>query len=188
MANDQNVYSAGQFYPGFGKNTGIDLGNEVKTGTTLDASLISNLSIVDAQMAANTLTGASIAKNLIQRISVPLTAVQLKAMTTPIIVIPAPGVGLTLVLMSVLFTMARTATAYANGGAVVLQYTTGTVAAINTIAAAVLTTAGAATTNTFRDPIDAAAVANDSIEITNATAPFITGTGTASLDIVYRIV
>lgn len=179
MANDQNVYSAGQFYPGFGTNTGIDLANEVKVSTQLPV----------ANIATNGITGTQIEKALIQRITVPLTSANLLAMFgAPVSVIPAPGAGLTIVIDNVLFTMTRTATAYANGGAVVLQYATGPVAAISTIAASVLTTAGAAVTKTLRHGIDAAAVANDAIQITNADAAFITGTGTASLDIIYRIV
>jgi hypothetical protein len=179
MANDQNIYSAGQFYPGFGTNTGIDLANEVKASSQLPV----------ANIATNGITSSQIEKALIQRITVPLSSANLLAMNaTPVEVIPAPGAGLTICIIDVLFTMVRTATAYANGGTVVLNYATGPVAAINTIAAAVLTTAGAATTKTSRKGIDAAAVANDAIVITNGTAPFITGTGTASLDIIYRIV
>lgn len=179
MANDQNIYSAGQFYPGFGSNTGIDLASELKVSSQLPV----------AQIATNGITGTQIEKALIQRITVPITSANILAMNaTPVTVIPAPGAGLTIVLMSVLFTMTRTGTAYANGGTVVLQYATGTIAAINTIAAAIVTTGGAGVVKATRTPIDAAAVANDAMQITNATAPFITGTGTASLDIVYRIV
>lgn len=155
--------------PGPGQSAGVDLANEV--------------------MAGSVLASANMAPDALQTITVPLTSANLLAMNgAPVTVIPAPGAGKVIIIENVLFTMTRTATAYANGGTIVLNYATGPVAAINTIAASVLTTAGAAVTQTVRDGIDAAAVANDAIVITNGSAPFITGTGTASLNIKYRVV
>lgn len=155
--------------PGPGQSAGVDLENEIMAGTTLGADYI--------------------APDVVQTITVPLTSAQLLGMNaTPVELIPAPGAGKVIIIDNVLFTMTRTSTAYASGGTIVLNYATGPVAAINTIAASVLTTAGAAVTQTVRDGIDAAAVANDAIVITNGSGAFTTGTGTASVNIKYRIV
>lgn len=119
---------------------------------------------------------------------VTLTAAQLIAMgTTPVALLPAPGAGKTIVVKRVMVRMTRTATAFTSGGAISFQYHTGPIAVTNTVPAAVVTGA-AGTVDVVRGGIDAAPTAqNDSIEITNATAPFATGTGTAKVFIWYSV-
>jgi len=126
---------------------------------------------------------------------VALTAAQLQAMNgAPVQILPAPGAGKTIVPQSVAFLMTRTATAYTGGGAIQLQYhtTTTSVAHTGTIPATVLTTAGAGKSTTLLgDPSGASGTplpVNEGIDITNATAAFATGTGTAVVLISYAII
>jgi hypothetical protein len=110
---------------------------------------------------------------------------------TPVSLIPAPGAGKIIIVDSILFKMVRTATAYANGGAVEFRYTDGSGAKVTAdVAAALITTGGAGTAYAHVAGIEASItpVANAAIIVTNATAPYITGTGTAQVSIRYRIV
>jgi hypothetical protein len=93
----------------------------------------------------------------------------------------------------VLFEITRTATAFTGGGVVSLQYhtTTTSVPHAGTIAASVVTGA-AGTVQTYLGPNVGAnglvIPANEGIDITNATAAFAAGTGTAKVFVKYRVV
>jgi hypothetical protein len=85
----------------------------------------------------------------------------------------------------------RTATAFTGGGAVEFRYTDASGAKVTAdVAAALVTTGGAGTAYAHVRGIEASItpVANAAVVITNATAAFAAGTGTAQLSIVYRIV
>lgn len=118
--------------------------------------------------------------------AVALTSTQILAMATPIILLAAPGAGKAIVLHRFFIRVTRTSTAYANGGNVTLEYTTGPVAATGAVAASVFT-GGAGVADYAPLLIAAAPVENDSIEIIAATA-FITGTGAAVAHMWYSIV
>lgn len=126
-------------------------------------------------------------------VGVALTSANLLGMNAAAFnLIAAPPAGYFIIIDNLIFVMTRTATAYANGGAITFQYTAGVSVTTGTIPATVLTTAGAAITQSQLGPVT---VANGTvvpvatgIEITNATAPFITGTGTAKVVFDYRIV
>jgi hypothetical protein len=110
---------------------------------------------------------------------------------TPITIIAAPGAGKIIVVDSILLTMNRTATAFTGGGAVEFRYTNGSGAKVATdIAASVVTTGGAGTEPAISSSpgVPSGGVANAPVVVTNATAAFATGTGTASLYIKFRIV
>lgn len=120
--------------------------------------------------------------------AVPITAAEIIAMfTTPKTLIAAPGLNKTIVVHKVMLRVTRTSTQFTGGGTVVANYATGPVAAINTIPAANITGA-AGIIDASRAGIDAANVENDAIVLTNATAVFATGTGTAVAHIWYSIV
>jgi len=132
-----------------------------------------------------------------QTVSVPLTAAQLIAMyATPVLVVPAVS-NKAIVVDSVEFIITRTATAFTGGGVVSVQYNStanggGTSVQASTIAATVVTGA-AGTTYSTRPPATLSDVATASINgiglyISNATAAFATGTGTAVVKVTYRTV
>lgn len=124
---------------------------------------------------------------VLNHVTVKLTSTQLQNLhTSPVQILPAPGGSSTNIVYAWQFTMDRSATAYTSGGALGLQYHTGPVAVTNTVPATVLTTAGAATTVNVRHGIDAdPQIVNDTVEITNASGNFATGTGTATVDVWY---
>lgn len=122
-----------------------------------------------------------------------LTATQINGMqVTPVSLIAAPGVGFAIVVNNILFQMTTTATGFANGGAVSFVYTGGSVAVGASTVPAATITAGAGTTYTLIGPPVLAngtiVPSNTGVSITNAGAPFITGTGTAKIQIAYTIV
>lgn len=109
----------------------------------------------------------------------------------PVTVIASPGAGKSILVHDLVFTMNRTATAYANGGAVSFEYAAGQ--DVTATIAATVVTGAAGTTVSRRIPVDFSDVAaadtqDDVLRITNATAPFITGTGTAIVEILYSVV
>ncbi len=128
---------------------------------------------------------------------VALTAANLQAMyATPVLVVPAVS-NKAIVVNSVEFVITRTATAFTSGGVVAVQYNStangaGTSVQSSTIAASVVTGA-AGTTYTVRPPATLSDIATASIKgiglyISNATAAFATGTGTAVLRVTYRLI
>lgn len=160
--------------------------NEITSNADLLAKLKTNVGFVTATDVAAT---TSLAANTLTHGSATLTATQIRALNaTPVSILAAPGAGKTNVLVGPLILRYTQATAnLAAGGAVVVQYATGSVAATGTVAAAQLQ--GASTDNVIM-PIAAAAVQNDALQITNATGAFTgnTATGTLVVDFNYRIV
>lgn len=126
-------------------------------------------------------------------VTVSLTAAQIIAMNgTPISVVPAPGAGKLATLVRVVFEMTTTSTVFTGGGAVEFFYHgTSTNAASSTIPASVVTNATPGTTYTYLGeavPANGTTVlANTGIDITNATAAFAAGTGTAKIVLTYAI-
>jgi hypothetical protein len=106
---------------------------------------------------------------------------------TPVEVIPAPGVGKSIVVEAVLFRMTRTATAFTGGGAINLKYSDGATLVSGAIAAAVVTTGGAGTEIAASPGAAAPTRENLAVQITNATAAFAAGTGTAEVTVFYRL-
>jgi hypothetical protein len=133
----------------------------------------------------------------VQHKTVALTAANLIAMyATPVAIVAAQGSGKSIVVTRLIFTITRTATSFANGGAAIFQYgsTThggGTQALDSTLASTVLTGA-AGTTVTARNgavisDLAAATIQNAGLYISNATGAFDTGTGTATVDVWYVV-
>jgi len=124
--------------------------------------------------------------------AVPLTAAQLIAMeATPVSILPAPAANMILIADEIVFEMIATATAFTGGGAVSLVYHGGSVAVhTGSIPASVVTTGTPGTTATLLGPDTGAngitVPAGTGVDITNATAPFASGSGTAVVFIRYR--
>lgn len=133
----------------------------------------------------------------LQHKNVALTAANMIAMyTTPVVLIAAPGAGKSIVVQKVAFTIVRTSTAFTGGGAAIVQYAAtanggGTQALDSTLASTVIT-GSAGTTVSFRNGAivsDAASTVTQNIGlyISNATAVFAAGTGTATVDVWFYI-
>lgn len=121
---------------------------------------------------------------------VALSAAQILAMrTTPVAIVPAPGSGKVVLVERVILKMVRTATQFANGGAVELRYTDGSGAKVSAdISATVVTgTAGTVYSQVAGVVTELVPVANAAVVITNATGAFDTGTGTGQVTVLYRV-
>ncbi len=132
-----------------------------------------------------------------QVVRVAITSANILAMNaTPVSVIAAPGANRALVINNILFVMTTTATAYANGGVVTFTIASGGVAAhAGSIPASVVTAAAGTDARQLGPAVAASgtdygtvAAANVALFITNATAAFITGTGTATVIIDFSVV
>lgn len=129
--------------------------------------------------------------------TVSLTAANLIAMyTTPVALIAAPGAGKSIVVAKEVFTITRTATAFTGGGAAITQYDStangGGLQALDSTIAATAVTGAAGTTVTARNgavitDLASTSIQNKGLYISNATAVFAAGTGTATVDIWYYI-
>lgn len=129
-------------------------------------------------------------------VSMALTSANLLAMfATPVLVVPAVT-GKAIVVDAVELIMTRTGTAYAGGGVVAVQYDStanGAGTATHATVAATVLTGAAGTTYTARIPVVLSDIATASISgialyISNATAAFTTGTGTAVLNVRYHLI
>lgn len=125
---------------------------------------------------------------------VDLTAADIIAMyTTPIEVVPAKT-GKAIFVDAVEFDITRTSTAFTGGGVVAVQYDStanGAGTATHATIAATVVTGSAGETRTFRIPVVLSDVAASAIEgiglyISNQTAAFAAGTGTARLTVHYH--
>ncbi len=123
-------------------------------------------------------------------IEVPLTSANLLAMNaTPVTVVASPGTGYALNFHRAVLIYDSTATAYANGGVITINYGSGGAACSSNLASTFLTGAGDKVWNLeklngaggFTMPV------NTPLVITNASAPFITGTGVCRLQITYSV-
>lgn len=140
----------------------------------------------NGNVAITPVATADVAPDVVQHATVALSSANILGMfASPVTIIAAPAAGKVIEVKDVQLTMNTTATAYASGGTVTLNYAGGA-AIINTIPAAVVT-AGAGTSYTKRDPIDVTAAAATAITITNGTGAFTTGTGTAIVDVWYTV-
>lgn len=134
--------------------------------------------------------------NGVRHAKVSLTAAQINGMyAAPVLIIAAPGTGKSIAIVKAQFVITRTATAFANGAAAIIQYDStvnggGTQACDSTIAATVITGA-AGTSFTQRNGAiisdSTATIVNKGIYLSNITAAFDTGTGTATVDVWYIV-
>lgn len=138
--------------------------------------------------------GSAALNPLVQQVAqVALTAVNLIAMkTTPVSILPAPGAGKVLIVDAIAFQFKHGATQFTGGGAVTFVYH-GTAVTPHTgnVAASVLN----AVTDDLQylgpntsAAIDLQSAINTGLDITNATAAFATGNGTAIVTVWYSVV
>jgi hypothetical protein len=129
---------------------------------------------------------------VLQVATVQLTAAQLIAMkTTPVSVLPAPGAGKVLIIDAISFQFKNGGTQFTGGGAISFQYHgTAITPHTGTVAAAVVQAAAADVQylgpNTSA-AIDLQTAINLGLDITNATAAFAAGNGTAIVTVWYSV-
>lgn len=128
--------------------------------------------------------------------TVALTAANIIAMyTTPVLIVPAVT-GKAIIIDSMAFDITRTSTAFTGGGVVAVQYdatANGAGTATTATIAATVVTGAAGRTITSRIPVNLSDVASASIigiglYISNQTAVFAAGTGTASVKLKYHLI
>lgn len=132
----------------------------------------------------------------VRHTQVALTAAQINGMyAAPVVLIAAPATGKAIAVNKLMFTITRSATAFASGGAAIIQYDStvnggGTQALDSTLAATVITGAAGTSISTRNGAIisdSTATIVAKGIYISNATGAFTTGTGTATIDIWYTV-
>lgn len=136
------------------------------------------------------ITSADSSPQLIQQVNFQLTSANIIGMNaSPIILIPAPGANKSIVVDYCMFRMIATSTAFTGGGTVTIGYTGGA-AVVNTFASTIITTGtpGQVDTVLVTGASNITTTQNVGIQITNASAPFAAGTGTANVFIWYSIV
>ncbi len=127
---------------------------------------------------------------------VSLTAAQIIAMyTTPVVLVAAPGSGKTIAVVKAIVRLTGTATQFTGGGATIIQYHStangaGTNACDSTIAGASIDAATGLVTFVRNGAVlsdTTNALSNKALYISNDTAVFAAGTGTAVVDIWYAV-
>lgn len=160
-----------QTLPGCGFSFGVDGG--ATSGVT--------------EIVNNSITSLALQQGLLQLATVTLTTANITGMNaTPVTLLAAPGSGKSIVVDSCLFRFNAGATQFTGGGAVTIQYH-GAGACLNTISAGTITSASSSDTYMVTGASNITATQNVAIEITNATAAFATGNGSATLFIWYTI-
>lgn len=188
----------GGFASGFGNIRVINSASSLNivVVATAAGSIIGNTILLPGQSAIFTSDGGGNWYNFDPAspasVSVAITAANFLALnTTPKSLVPAPGSGYIVIPNHFLFTMTRTGTAFANGGALEFRYTNASGAKVSAdIAAAVVTTGGAGVELAAVGGIVSAItpVANAAVVVNAASADFITGTGTAVCRATYRVI
>jgi len=124
-------------------------------------------------------------------VRVALSSAQILALnSTPVQIVPAPGLAKVVIAESIALQMTTTATQYANGGALEFRYTNASGAKVSADIAAAVVTAAAGTSYTSVAGVTTSLtnVVNSGIFVNCATAPFITGTGTGIISCKFRVV
>lgn len=153
-------------------------------------------SAVPSWNSVTEVSNSDIDSGLIQTVIVNLTAAQINGMAAaPVEIIPAVA-GKAIILDDMVFDLTGTATQFANGGVVNLQYkntATGAGTTLHADIAATVVTGATGRVVTQRIAKDLSATASADIVgigvfISNKTAAFITGTGTARVIARYHLV
>ncbi|MCX6822222.1 MAG: hypothetical protein NTW30_05610 [Candidatus Aenigmarchaeota archaeon] len=153
--------------------------------------------IADANgILAGAVASSQLAPLVLQTTQVSLTAAQINGMyATPVVVVPAIA-NKYIYVASVNFDLTGTATQFANGGVVNVQYAAtanGAGTKVHADIAATVVTGATALVHSFRIPLVLSAVADATLKgiglyISNQTGAFDTGTGTAVVTVRYYVI
>jgi len=165
-------------------------------GTLNGSAVIDDLSITTAKINTSAVTSDKLDQSIIKVASITLTAAQINGMyATPVLVLA--GVSSKVIIVdTVNFDLTGTATQFASGGVVNVQYDStvnGAGTTCHADIAATVVTGATALVKTHRISKDLSAIATDAITgkglyISNKTAAFTTGTGTAVLTVRYHVI
>jgi len=195
MPNTRGQYIAEQ---GFAVRSAAGVVTDVinSDGTLNGGAVIDNLSVTTAKLDNNAVTSAKVDQGMLKTVTIALTAAQINGMyATPVLVLAGVS-GKAIYVSSVNFDLTGTATQFASGGVVNVQYDS-TVNGAGTTAhadiAATVVTGATALVKTFRIAKDLSAIATASIDgkglyISNKSGAFTTGTGTAVLTVRYFVI
>lgn len=160
-------------------------------GSVLGTSVLwDSYTAVDCFAVNNAWYGNLGAQQRLFQAKIALSSAEILALNaTPKTLIPAPGTGKVIVVRGITLKMVTTATQYANGGALEFRYTNASGAKVTADIAAAVVTAAAGTSYTSVAGVTTSLtnVVNSLISLNNATAAFITGTGTGVIGISFEI-
>lgn len=145
-----------------------------------------------ANFVLSPVTSSNISPDVLQHATVALSSANLTGMyAAPVLLISAPAAGKNIIVDMFMFTMIPSGTAYTAGGVAAPQINStvhgaGTLVTA-TIAASVVNASGTTTTYNMQPSVAYAGTAATGLYISNQTAAFATGTGTAIADIWYHI-
>lgn len=179
------VDAISELHPG----SGVSVDGALKVNTISELTSGSGITI-DGVLLKDGAISTGTARVVEKTIEVLLTSANLLAMhATPVTVVASPGTGYALNFHRAVLIYDSTATQYAGGGVITINYGSGGAACSSNLAATFLTEAGDKVWNLeklngaggFTMPV------NTPLVITNASAPFITGTGVCRLQITYSV-
>jgi hypothetical protein len=131
---------------------------------------------------------ADVSQTLVQHVAVTLTTAQILTLNaTPIVLLPAPGAGMSNIIDYGLFRYISGGTAFASGGTITIGYVSGA-AVVNTIANTVINSTSSSDTVLVTSASNITALQNTAIQITNATGAFTTGNGSVTINLWYSII
>jgi hypothetical protein len=165
------------YFPQMGVNYGVDLGSEVMVGSQLGVSAV----------AGTTSSASFLSPDVLVETITQLTAAQLIAMyAAPILILVAPATGTSNIVHRALLRFTYPASGgvqFTGGGPVALQYAA-TADGAGTLATAAVPSAqikAAASSDNVIQGASGVATQATGIYISNTTAPFAAGNGTAEL-------
>jgi hypothetical protein len=156
-------------------------------------AILSTLGFVGDGSGLKNIGSSALNPLVLQCATVTLTAAQLTAMeATPQSILPAPGAGKVLIVDAILFQFKNGAAQFTGGGAVSFQYH-GTAVSPHTGSVPAAVVQAAAPDVQYLGPnvtgaIDLESAINLGLDITNPTAAFAAGNGTAIVTVWYQVV
>ena len=171
-----------------GANGNIRIGNA--SGTYTDGAITSTGGTITITPGSGTLN-VDTAPSLMQHATISLSSSDIIGMyAAPKLLIAAPAAGKNIIVEKAMLKMVTTSTAFTGGGATHVQISNtvdgGGTDTTATFASGIVT-AGAGTSYTVNIPVSYTGTAATGLYLSNDTAPFAAGTGTAVVDVWYQI-